>query len=199
MPRTPEQFEEIREKTKQKILEHSLRLFAEKGYHGTSISDIAKSAGISKGLAYNYFESKQQLVESILEQILEFSVKYEEMFDQIDDPYEQLKFAINYTFDNLEENEEFWRLYISLALQPSVMETSKKILHSFVEGVIGLLAKIFKEIGVPNPKAEAYILGGLFDGVSFGYIFDKENYRMKSVKKKVLEKYSKEGLNKLIK
>ncbi len=31
MPRTPEQFEEIREKTRAKILEHSLRLFAEKG------------------------------------------------------------------------------------------------------------------------------------------------------------------------
>ena len=177
MPRTPEQFEEIRAKTKKKIIEHSLRLFAQKGYHGTSISDIAKAAGISKGLAYNYFESKQHLVESILEQILEFSVAYQKMFEQIGDPYEKLKFAINYTFDHLEENEEFWRLYISLALQPSVMETSKKILHSFVERVIKLLVRLFKEIGIPNPKAEAFILGGLFDGISFGYFFDKENYQ----------------------
>lgn len=199
MPRTPEQFEEIRLKTKQKILEHSLRLFAEKGYHGTSISDIAKAAGVSKGLAYNYFKNKQHLVESIFEQILELSEQYEKMFDEIKDPYKQLEYAINFTFDYMEENEEFWRLYVSLALQPSVMATAKKITHDFGERVFKLLISIFKKIGIPNPKAEAYILGGLFDGISLDYFFEKENYPMKSVKKKLLEKYSKEGLSKLIK
>ena len=53
MPRTKEQFEEIRSRTKQKILESALELFAEKGFKGTSISEIAKTANISKGLAYN--------------------------------------------------------------------------------------------------------------------------------------------------
>ena len=62
MPRTKEQFEEIRTKTKRKILEHALVLFAEKGFKGTSINDIAKSAEISKGLAYNYFKNKDELM-----------------------------------------------------------------------------------------------------------------------------------------
>ena len=199
MPRTPEQFEEIREKTKQKIMEHSLRLFAEKGYHGTSISDIAKAAGISKGLAYNYFESKQHLVESIFNRILELSSVYEKMVDEIEDPYEQLHQTIAYTFDYMEDNEEFWRLYVSLALQPTVMDTAKKITTDFGNRVFKMLINIFKKIGIPDPKAEAYILGGIIDGVSLEYFFDKENYPMKSVRKKLLEKYSKKELSKLIK
>lgn len=199
MPRTPEQFEEIREKTKQKILQHSLRLFAEKGYHGTSISDIAKAAGISKGLAYNYFDSKQHLVEAIFKQILDLSAQYEQMISKINDPYEKLQKMITFTFDYMEENEEFWRLYVSLALQPSVMDTAKKITTDFGDWMFNLIIPIFKKIGLPNPKAEAYILGGILDGVSLEYFFDKENYPFNAVKKKLLEKYSKEGLSKLIK
>lgn len=199
MPRTPEQFEEIREKTKQKILEHSLRLFAEKGYHGTSISDIAKAAGISKGLAYNYFESKKHLVESIFEQIHEISNQFEKMIAEIDDPYEQLRQAIVFTFDYMKQNEEFWRLYVSLAMQPTVMDTAKKITADFGNRVFKMLTGVFRKIGVPNPKAEAYILAGIMDGVSLEYFFDKENYPLISVKNKLLEKYSKEGLSKLMK
>lgn len=197
MPRTPEQFEELREKTKQKILEHSLRLFAEKGYHGTSISEIAKAAGISKGLAYNYFESKQNLVESIFEQILEIGAEYEKMLLEETDPYQQLKKMIEFTFDYLDRNEEFWRLYVGFALQPTIMNTAKKTVKEFSDRMINIITNIFKKIGVPNPKAEAFILGGMIDGISLNYFFDKENYPFNSVRKKLLEKYSEVGLKKL--
>ena len=48
MPRSKEQFQEMREKTRENILSTALRLFAEKGFNGTSINDIAKAASISK-------------------------------------------------------------------------------------------------------------------------------------------------------
>ena len=197
MPRSPKQFEEIREKTKKKILDYSLRLFAEKGYHATSISDIAKAAGISKGLAYNYFESKQHLAESIFEQVLELGSHFEEFFTKIDDPHDQLKKTIDFTFNFMEENEEFWRLYVSFSLQPVIMDTAKRITKNFNDRMIGHATKIFKRIGMPNPKAEAYIFGGILDGISLNYFFDKENYPLDSVRKKIIEKYSKEVLAKL--
>lgn len=199
MPRTPKQFEEIREKSKSKIMEHSLRLFAEKGYHGTSISDIAKAAGVSKGLAYNYFESKQELVESIFHQLLEIGYQYEELMQQVDDPCERLQKMIEYTFDYMEENEEFWRLYVSFALQPVIMDTAKNVTKEFSDRMIKMITGLFKKIGIPKPKAEAYILAGLIDGISLEYFFDKENYPLRSVKKSVLEKYNKESLKRQMK
>ncbi len=47
-PRTKAQFEEIRQKSRENIENIALELFALKGYHATSISQIAKKAGISR-------------------------------------------------------------------------------------------------------------------------------------------------------
>ena len=52
--------------TEQLILNHSMRLFAEKGYHGTSIDDITQSAGLTKGALYWHFKSKEELIKRII-------------------------------------------------------------------------------------------------------------------------------------
>src|SRR5660397_145107 len=65
-PRSAKQFKEIRKEKKDLIMEVALELFAENGFHATSISQIAKKAGISKGLPYNYFESKKELLDELI-------------------------------------------------------------------------------------------------------------------------------------
>ncbi|HZA40914.1 MAG TPA: TetR/AcrR family transcriptional regulator [Actinomycetota bacterium] len=49
------------------ILRASLHLFAEKGFHGTSMRDIAREADITEGLIYHYFASKRDLFRAIIE------------------------------------------------------------------------------------------------------------------------------------
>jgi len=66
MPRTPDQYREMREEKKGLIMKSALELFANHGFHGTSITDIAAHARISKGLLYNYFQSKDELILEIL-------------------------------------------------------------------------------------------------------------------------------------
>ena len=51
----------------EKILEAGLELFAERGYHATSIAEIGERAGIAKSVLYHYFSSKAGLYEAILE------------------------------------------------------------------------------------------------------------------------------------
>ena len=53
---------------KQEILDTALKLFGEKGYEKTSISDIAKTIGVAQGLCYRYFPSKEALFDSAIEQ-----------------------------------------------------------------------------------------------------------------------------------
>jgi AcrR family transcriptional regulator len=50
------------------ILKASLHLFAEKGFHGTSMRDIAREADITEGLIYHYFASKRDLFRAIIEE-----------------------------------------------------------------------------------------------------------------------------------
>jgi TetR/AcrR family transcriptional regulator, fatty acid metabolism regulator protein len=47
------------------ILEAAVRVFARKGYHAARVGDIAAEAGVAHGLLYHYFDSKEQLLESI--------------------------------------------------------------------------------------------------------------------------------------
>jgi AcrR family transcriptional regulator len=66
MPRTAQQFEDIRTDRKKAILYAALHIFSEDGYHSASISKISKEAGVSKGLMYNYFESKEALLQILI-------------------------------------------------------------------------------------------------------------------------------------
>jgi AcrR family transcriptional regulator len=54
--------------TEEKILKESMRLFLEKGYHGTSIDDITRAAGLTKGALYWHFKNKEELLRRIVEE-----------------------------------------------------------------------------------------------------------------------------------
>ena len=55
--------------TKERILETALELFAQSGYLGTSMSDIAKQLGITKGALYKHYKSKQEILDCIVERM----------------------------------------------------------------------------------------------------------------------------------
>lgn len=52
------------EERREQILNAALEVFAEKGYAGASMRDIARAVGVTEGLLYHYFESKEQLLEA---------------------------------------------------------------------------------------------------------------------------------------
>jgi len=49
----------------QKILDTSLVLFVEKGFHGTSTAEIAKTAGVATGTLFHYFKTKEELIDRL--------------------------------------------------------------------------------------------------------------------------------------
>ena len=48
--------------TRERILMAALRLYADKGYHNTTVDEVAKSTGLSVGTAYRYFKDKKELL-----------------------------------------------------------------------------------------------------------------------------------------
>ena len=78
-------------KTKRKIFETSLKLFAEKGYDATSIEDITATVGVAKGTLYYHFTSKEEIFDFLIEEgikLLQNSVdiktsKYDNYLDKI--------------------------------------------------------------------------------------------------------------------
>ena len=67
--------------TKERILETALELFAQSGYLGTSMSDIAKQLGITKGALYKHYKSKQEILDCIVERMNQMDYERAEEYE----------------------------------------------------------------------------------------------------------------------
>lgn len=174
-PRTSHQFEDIRKEKRHLILESALIVFAKKGYHSASIANIASEAGISKGLIYNYFKSKEDILKETLIGGFEHIFQHYR-FEPENFTAEQFGELIELTFDLLEKDHSHWKLYFSVLMQTDVMEIIQedllKILIPVLEGFASCLAKM----GFKNPQEEARFFGALIDGLSLNYITDPEHF-----------------------
>ena len=164
MPRSEKQFRQIREEKRGLILNTALELFAEQGFHATSVDQIAKKAGISKGLTYNYFESKKEILDEILK--TGFDAIYSS-FDLNKDgilTYEEFEFFIRNSFRIMTENRSFWKLYFSLMMQPVVTET---YINDYSEKSVDLLKIIIRfltDLGSTDPQKDLTIISSLLKG-----------------------------------
>ncbi|MDR1758482.1 MAG: TetR/AcrR family transcriptional regulator [Bacteroidales bacterium] len=121
MPRTKEQYEKIRSEKRALIKEKALLLFAEKGFDATSISDIARAAGISKGLMYNYFTSKEDLLQAVWDNLTEvFALMIDPDNDGEISDSEGADF-IDKLFEHLINNRPLYKLYYQISFQPTVL------------------------------------------------------------------------------
>uniref|UniRef100_UPI00114CEC9E helix-turn-helix domain-containing protein n=1 Tax=Thermogemmatispora onikobensis TaxID=732234 RepID=UPI00114CEC9E len=67
MPRSEQANQQIRDERRRQILHVAAEIFARRGLAETRISDIAEASGISQGLIYRYFSSKEELFKVLIE------------------------------------------------------------------------------------------------------------------------------------
>ena len=190
-PRTKQQFVEIREIRKEMIRSKALKLFAKKGFLTTSISLIAQEAKISKGLIYNYYDSKEALLKDI---IMEGMRKIMEMADPDRDGImtgEELLSMFRLTQEIMTHERRFWTLYFSILPQPSVLEIVKDEVMEIYNHLIGMFTEFFRREGYDDPETEALMLGSILDGVYFHYIFNPVGYPLEKVMNRLLQLYTK--------
>ncbi|MGV9408590.1 TetR/AcrR family transcriptional regulator [Nocardia sp. NPDC003693] len=56
--------------TRRDILDAAFECFAERGYHATSISHIVKKVGVAQGTFYQYFESKRDIIDQVIDEMM---------------------------------------------------------------------------------------------------------------------------------
>ncbi|SHO43071.1 TetR/AcrR family transcriptional regulator [Anaerocolumna xylanovorans] len=97
---------------KQEILHAAIKVFKEKGYDKTSISDIATSLKISQGLCYRYFKSKEEIFESAVDVYAGYIA--DKMIEVLCNPKMNLLEKIIYipNFSDIEkENKEYYDIF----------------------------------------------------------------------------------------
>ncbi len=188
-PRTEEQYQEIRQEKSQLIMTTALELFALHGYESTTINQIAKKANISKGLLYNYFESKEDLLEAILNKGIDEMM---EIFDPNKDgilEVSELEYFISESFKLVEKNRVFWKLYMSVSLQPAVFKLVEKRIEELYQPIMKMMVKYFQEAGFKNPLIETIIFGALLDGITMDYVMKPELFPLEQIKRELIERY----------
>jgi len=190
-PRTKQQFEKIRKTSRDKILAVALELFAQNGYQGTSIAQIAKKAKISKGLMYNYFKNKENLLEAIVLEGFSKIMELDYGLSNSDKPVDKLRSMIDETLNNLSNNLHYWQLYIALLVQPRVQKKFENKLSNFRKYFITVMAEIFKGLGSNNPKLDSFLLGTHFDGLALNFIATPDDFPMEEIKQALYTQYCK--------
>ncbi len=190
-PRTTQQFEEIRDQKKKLIMDTAMHLFASEGFYKTSISEIARKAGISKGLMYNYFESKDDLLLRIVTEGME------EMFGLFDTNQdgelskEELLGFIDQSCRLLKSRTLYWKLYFSIVAQPQVLSMFGTRFMEMLQPFWELVRKYFQKMGAGNPDAEAVLLYSILDGLAFNYVQNPGNFPLDEIREILIKRYAK--------
>jgi AcrR family transcriptional regulator len=113
MPRVKEQFDAMRSATKEKILAAGLQLFSQKGLAATSIQEIASQAGISVGLMYHYYRSKEELFSELVETAVSLAAESTQTrFESDQSPAEKIKGFSNEVIGDLAGSDWMSQVYL---------------------------------------------------------------------------------------
>ncbi len=187
-PRTAAQNQLIREQRKEEIIATALELFAKNGYAATTTDQLAKGAGVSKGLLYNYFASKQELLMAIFNHMLAEAESVWK-FDRSLPAKEQLKQLLDATFIYMDEHKSLMKLITQLALQPDVVADLKEFITQSQTSKLMIMEPLFAQMGYDNPKEEAFFLGAFLDGLSLGTMVLHDDYPLAKMKNRIYKHY----------
>src|ERR687893_3189454 len=85
----PKLSEEALEARRGRIEEAARELFIRRGFHATSMRDIADGAGMSLGNLYNYYKTKEDILESIIGRYQKvIDARLRAIFDEIEEPFD---------------------------------------------------------------------------------------------------------------
>ncbi|WP_258832074.1 MULTISPECIES: TetR/AcrR family transcriptional regulator [Peribacillus] len=121
LPRTKGQYEAMRTATRNKIHSAAIKLFAKKGFAATNVQDIAEGAGISIGLMYRHYKTKEDIFNELVSYAATGLGKIAEKFKSDEPPNEWIRQFTLEILNDLEKDDAFAEL-IMLMNQSSTME-----------------------------------------------------------------------------
>jgi len=98
----------VRDERREQILSHALRFFADRGLSATKITDIAAAVGMSQGLLYHYFRSKEEIfTEIIREAFVKMNAAARALEELPLPPREKIRMAIVQLLRDIETSRDF--------------------------------------------------------------------------------------------
>ena len=188
MAQTPNRKERERQRHREEVLEAAEIVFAEKGFHRSTMEDVAERAEFSIGTLYNYFSSKEELYQSLMEmRIQQFNVEANAALDEAGGPEELIRAYIQAKIGLSSKYESFAKLYTRERMGDrfSNAELWREKMGPVFEQILERLAEAFQQ-GVEagrfrsdlDPMDMAIALDGMTDEFMFEWLVNPERVKL---------------------
>lgn len=174
---------DVSEARKQQILEAALVVFAQHGFNGATMDDIAAQAGLSKGALYWYFKSKDSIIDELVALFFDREIEeFETLLANDMTASERLRAATRLLIDEMSGLVDFMPIayeYYATALRD---EATYDFFQQFYQGFTTIFAQMIRQ-GVDagefradvDPTLAAAMLASFYEGAIFIWIFNQEN------------------------
>jgi AcrR family transcriptional regulator len=133
------------ERTRAEILDIATREFADQGYAGARVDEIAAKTSTTKRMIYYYFGSKQQLYVAVLERAYSVIRSVEQELDvDLLDPVEAVRQLAGLTFDHHESHPDFIRLVSIENIHRAEHIATSDVLAGLANPALDVLARILE-------------------------------------------------------
>jgi AcrR family transcriptional regulator len=139
----PKVVAEYRKEARQRIIDAAGKVFSEKGYHRTTMDDIAKELGVSKGALYLYFRSKEGLIREICKIA---PVELREALKSSFSGRDMLTGASDFFDDSLERSQAGRGLYFEILAEAYRTLSIRRIVGESYEQSLGVLTEFIENL-----------------------------------------------------
>lgn len=175
------------------ILDAAIKVFAEKGYHRSRVSDIAEEAGIAYGLVYHYFRNKEEVLNSIFRErwgaFLDAIRLYHESPISTREKFQNICFYLINTYHLRPDLTEV--LILEIARSGKFLQESPIEKFSEAFRLLEAIVREGQESGELDPEIDArlapYIFLGAIELILTGYVLETLKSRDVATYQKVAE------------
>jgi AcrR family transcriptional regulator len=169
--------------SRDEILKAAMHLFADRGFHETSMSEVAREAHVSKALIFWHFKTKEELFVAVLNRLLEpYFIDFAEEAGVLDERA-QIKKLVEFYLDFVRDNASSVRFFLAQMLHDQrfsegLSEQVLKIYSGYRGLLVGLIA-LAQQKGLCvlrfTPEAAAGFLLSALNGILIEHLFVANN------------------------
>ncbi len=175
---------------KDQIVRATVDCITKHGYHNFSMQDVARTAGVSKGIIHYYFLNKDDLMMSVLDKVAgDIENIIADDMEAISSPVEKIKVFIAVAFDVVRSTKEYYQVNMDFWTQINQKKEVRQVISRHYAKFRDNCAKVIEE-GVKqgvfkqvNPHHYASLIIATIDGISLQWLFDETVYDYAEVSK----------------
>lgn len=168
---------------KDQIVRATVDCITKHGYHNFSMQDVARTAGVSKGIIHYYFLNKDDLMMSVLDRVAgDIERILAEETANITDPVQKLKIFVTVCFDIVKNTKEYYQVNMDFWTQINQKKEVRQVISRHYAKFRESCSRVIEEginLGVfrnVDPNLYASIVIAVIDGLSLQWLFDETVY-----------------------